>query len=288
MSRNHAIIVALLTALLAVLFPAAPAMAVPPSNDDFAAARVVSGVPYSDTAEVTGSTLQTGEPVPSCRELAAPSGTVWYAFTPAQTGIVKISRGIDFESILAVYTGSSLAGLTEIACQYGQSAPLTLAVTAGQTYYLQLGTFFDQVGTLQLDILPPPPPPANDDFAAARTVTGVPYSDTAEVTGSTLQTGEPVPSCRELAAPSGTVWYAFTPSRTTTVKISRGIDFQSILAVYTGSRLATLTETACVFSGTLTLRLMARKTYYLQIGTFFDQTGTLQLDITPTRERPTF
>jgi hypothetical protein len=157
---------------------------------------------------------------------------------------------------------------------------LSLPVTAGQTYYLQIGVFFDQTGTLQLDITPPPPPPANDDFAAARTVTGVPFSDTVEVTGATLETGEPVSSCRETAAPSGTVWYAFTPTKTTTVEINRTADFESILAVYTGSSLSTLTETTCALSGTLSLRLMARQTYHLQIGTFFDQTGTLQLDIT--------
>jgi hypothetical protein len=122
--------------------------------------------------------------------------------------------------------------------------------------------------------------PANDDFADARTVTGVPFSDTVEVTGATLETGEPVSSCRETAAPNGTVWYAFTPSRTTTVEITRTAEFESILTVYTGRSLSSLTERACVFSGTLSLRLIAKKTYYLQIGTFFDQTGALQLDIT--------
>ena len=129
-------------------------------------------------------------------------------------------------------------------------------------------------------------PPANDDFAAARTVTGVPYTDIADVTGATLETGEPVPSCRETAAPSGTVWYAFTPAETTTVKISRTAGFESILAVYTGGSLTTLTETACAFFETVSLRLIAKRTYYLQIGTFFDQTGTLQLDITRATRRP--
>ena len=127
-------------------------MAVPPANDDFAAARTVTGVPYTDIADVTGATLETGEPVSSCRETAAPSGTVWYAFTPAATSTVKISRTAGFESILAVYTGGSLTTLTETACQSSQIQALSLPVTAGQTYFLQIGTFFDQTGTLQLDI----------------------------------------------------------------------------------------------------------------------------------------
>jgi hypothetical protein len=150
MSRNRAITLATLTALLAVIFPAAPAMAAPPANDDFADATTVTGVPYSDTVEVTGATLQTGEPVSSCRETAAPNGTVWYASTPTQTTTVKISRTAPFESILTVYTGRSLSSLTERACVF--SGTLSLRLIAKKTYYLQLGTFFDQTGTLQLDI----------------------------------------------------------------------------------------------------------------------------------------
>jgi hypothetical protein len=152
MSRRRAIVLLTLVALVAVMLPVAPAMAAQPSNDDFAAARTVTGVPYSDTVEVTGATLETGEPVSSCRETGAPSGTVWYAFTPTETTTVKIARTADFESILAVYTGSSLSTLTETTCQFSQYQALSLPVTAGQTYYLQIGTFFDQTGTLQLDI----------------------------------------------------------------------------------------------------------------------------------------
>src|SRR5918996_6670452 len=163
MSRRRAIVLATLVALVAVMLPVAPVMAAQPSNDDFAAARTVTGVPFSDTADVTGATLETGEPVSSCRETAAPSGTVWYAFTAAETTTVKINRTADFESILAVYTGSSLSTLTETTCQFSHFQALSLPVTAGQTYYLQIGVFFDQTGTLQLDITPPPPPSANDD-----------------------------------------------------------------------------------------------------------------------------
>jgi len=257
----------------------------PPASDDFADATSVTGVPYSDTVEVTGSTLETGEPVSACADAVAPTGTVWYAFTPAETSTAKIAvTGAHY--VLAVYTGISLTTLTEVTCQQSELRPLSLPVTAGQTYYLQIGTFHHQTGTLQLDIMPPPPPPATDDFADARTVTGVPYSDIVEVTGSTVETGEPVSACRGMAGPSGTVWYTFTPTGTTNVNITRTADFQSFLAVYTGSSLSSLTETARSSSPTLSVRLIARKTYYLQIGTFFDQTGTLQLDITRVRGRP--
>jgi hypothetical protein len=54
--------------------------------------------------------------------------------------------------------------------------------------------------------------------------------------------------------------------------------------MYTGGSLGTLTETACQFSGTLSLRLGARQTYYLQLGVFHDQAGTLQLDIAQVRK----
>jgi PKD repeat protein len=279
MSWRRGCFLAILLALVTVMLPVAPAMAAQPSNDDFAAARVVTGVPYSDTSEVTGATLEAGEPVPSCRETAAPSGTVWYAFTPAQTGTVKVARTAGFESILAVYTGSSLATLAETACQFSQYQPLSLAVTAGQTYYLQIGVFFDQTGTLQLDITPPP---ANDEFANATPAASLPFSDTVDLSAATTQASEPSPSCVGL---QNTVWYAFTPA--TTGSVTATIDqYGAGLGVYTGSSLANLSEAGCSqypYSQFVTFRAQANTTYYFQVGAWCCGLGpvTFHLDVAP-------
>src|SRR5262245_30203036 len=54
-------------------------------NDNFADAVAIPGLPFQQTADTTGSTLEPGEPVGSCREIG---GSVWYSFTATSTGSV--------------------------------------------------------------------------------------------------------------------------------------------------------------------------------------------------------
>ena len=57
-------------------------------------------------------------------------------------------------------------------------------------------------------------PPGNDNFANATPVGGLPFSSSVDATTATLEAGEPMPSCAQWYGPSGTIWYAFTPSTT--------------------------------------------------------------------------
>ena len=44
------------------------------------------------------------------------ASTIWYSFTPNQSGIVKINTaGSTYDTVAAVYTGSSLNALTPVA-----------------------------------------------------------------------------------------------------------------------------------------------------------------------------
>src|SRR6476620_11639096 len=86
-----------------------------PTNDKFASAAVVPGVPYTPaTISTTTATIQTGEkPVPSeCdgRLLAQGLHTVWYKFTSASTGLVSFDTvGSDYDTYIAVWTGTALS-----------------------------------------------------------------------------------------------------------------------------------------------------------------------------------
>jgi hypothetical protein len=130
----------------------------PPSNDDFANATPIASLPFSDSMDATAGTNEPGEPIPSCSYTGLPSGTVWYRYTPREDSWVSASTlGSYPTTAFAAYTGDSLGALTEVGCrtQYGL---LTMRVSAGQTYYFQVGGLYGVTGQLafSLDVAPSP------------------------------------------------------------------------------------------------------------------------------------
>jgi PKD repeat protein len=122
-----------------------------PPNDNFADARAVNVVPFSDTADFTNASREPFEPV-TC---AFQSKTIWYAFTSPATRAVSIGLQSPFFHNLSVYTGSSVGNLQFQGC--GRS--LAFTVQAGVTYFIQVGGDFDERAIFFIN--PPPPPQAN-------------------------------------------------------------------------------------------------------------------------------
>jgi PKD repeat protein len=131
-----------------------------PDNDDFGNAARISALPFSDTVDISGATRQTGEPTAICGN---PAGTVWYAFTPAETGSITAAPSGVTWPLVAAYTGSSLADLREVGCRayWGR---LTFRATAGQTYYFQVGSLYGGGGPLRFDLDVAPEPQAAFGF----------------------------------------------------------------------------------------------------------------------------
>lgn len=111
-----------LTATVAALFAltaivhAPAAYAAAPSNDDFAAAKVVGPtLPASVDGSTTAATAQSGEP----KLWGAARTSVWYSWTAPSSQTVRVrvvTPGSDeWRPVLAAYTGSALTGLTRIA-----------------------------------------------------------------------------------------------------------------------------------------------------------------------------
>src|SRR5207253_9788740 len=89
-----------------------PAPAAGPGNDNFAGALVLSGVSGSVSADTSGATREAGEPT-----IVGNAGghSVWYGWTAPASGSVSLdTHGSAFDTTLAVYTGSSLPGLTQV------------------------------------------------------------------------------------------------------------------------------------------------------------------------------
>lgn len=127
----------------------------PPANDDFANATQIGSLPFSDTTDRTGAGLESGEPAfPSCGSI---SHTIWYAFTPTKDETLYAHGNATFvNSLIAVYTGSSIGGLNEVSCGFERSV---FRATAGTTYWIQVGSFDGQQGAPQsftLEVAPNP------------------------------------------------------------------------------------------------------------------------------------
>lgn len=247
-----------------------------PANDNFGNATTVSSLPFSDSQDLSTATTDPGEPL-----FCGTQQTDWYSFTPSSDVVVNATTvgSSVFSTNISVFRqdGSGFGGLTFLGCgQFGNS--IQFHAHAGTTYYIQGGNVFGGFGTLQLNLTAIPPPP-NDNFADAIPISGVPFSDSPDLTGATTEAGEPL-SCAPFI---GTAWYAFTP--TTSGSYSTGIfSGNGEIAVYTGSSLQNLTQVACGNQGGLsTWHADAGTTYYIQAGTLsgFGAQVTVQLEQTP-------
>jgi hypothetical protein len=210
----------------------------PPANDDFSAAQPVT-LPSTVGGTIDDATLQAGEPDPSeeGRSISA-----WYSYTADTGGMVKIdSCASTFFARVAVYTGSSVGGLSELShsdggCQGGGRA--YFAAIAATTYHIAVTAYSDDTGAIALTIERPQPPP-NDNFANARAL-GMPESAAGSNVDATREAGEP----DILGDGTGhSVWYKLTLGTTQGVGIDTcGSDIDTVVGVYTGSAVGGLTE----------------------------------------------
>ena len=115
-----------------------------PKNDHFANAISIGAesLPYSDLETILAATTQPEEQKPGC--VYSMYKTVWYAYTPANSGSFTASAFVGPPSenggFLAIWTGNELGKLTEEGCashMYGTGV-LTFPATAGTTYYIQI------------------------------------------------------------------------------------------------------------------------------------------------------
>src|ERR1017187_1063088 len=84
-----------------------------PANDMFANRIVITGTSIVVTGSSVGATRETGEPYHAGNTGGA---SVWWSWTAPSVGTVTISTaGSSFDTVLGVYTGSSVSALMEVA-----------------------------------------------------------------------------------------------------------------------------------------------------------------------------
>ncbi|MDQ3940488.1 MAG: hypothetical protein M3238_03950 [Actinomycetota bacterium] len=139
---------------LALIALTAPAVArePAPSNDNFASATVVEGVPFTQTLDNRGARRELLEPEPTCSDNRR---TVWYSFTPAEDMNLVAEASGTFKTTVAVYGGSAQTDLTEVACSGGSpSSKVEFAGASGQTYFIQLGSATFKGGLVDFKLSP--------------------------------------------------------------------------------------------------------------------------------------
>ena len=118
--------------------------------------------------------------------------------------------------------------------------------------------------------------PSNDNFAGATQITNLPYSANVDTTGATFETNEPNPSCG-YGYSLKTAWLAYTPSADVTLMAQVNYyNFPTILAVYTGSSVDSLSQIGCgLYYNTLAFKAQAGVTYYFQLAGLYGDEGTI-------------
>lgn len=124
------------------------------SNDAFAAARALSGTADSDSGS---NTLASSEPDEPAHDGTAATRSLWWTWTAPASGVLTLdTNGSSFDTLLAVYTGSTLASLTLQASDddggEGVQSKLDLIVAAGTTYRIAVDGFAGATGSIVLNL----------------------------------------------------------------------------------------------------------------------------------------
>ncbi len=132
-----------------------------PVNDMFASATVISGTSLTVTGTNVGATKQSGEP-----SIAGNRGgkSVWWVWTATSSGQVSLdTHGSSFDTLLGVFTGTSVNKLKSIASNNNDPAGGTLTsdlkfnAIAGTTYRIAVDGYNGAAGSIVLNLSAPAP-----------------------------------------------------------------------------------------------------------------------------------
>jgi hypothetical protein len=246
-----------------------------PANDDFDDAQVLSPALATTVAGTNvDATKETGEP----NHLGPgpipfnPKPSVWYEWTPSANveAAVNVCEN-DNGGFAAVYTGASVNALTRVA--HGQGCRPHFTAAAGTTYRIAVDGFDEGAFTLDLHAYSPP---ANDNFVNALTIgPGLPISQAGTNLDATREAFEPDPFGPFGPRAVATVWYRWTPSISGTATLDTcQSGFDTVVAVYTGTRVVDLTKQAADDDGcdppndlgsTVTMSVVSGTTYSIAV-----------------------
>jgi hypothetical protein len=241
--KNYTAIFTMMILGLIILASAQAAFAVPPVNNNFANATPIV-LNNSSGSVIQGNfeaTKEVGEPM-HAENVGGTS--VWFSFTPTTTSVYRINiTESTLDSLLAVYTGASLADLQSVGHNdecYVNCAVSTvdLMLTAGTTYYIAVdGKFANGAadeGVFKIAILEFGMPLQDDLVSAYPLGTSRSASIAGTNYNATRQAGEPEHYAASLPGEKS-VWYKWKPNGNFATRVELTENYNSVLAVYSAN-----------------------------------------------------
>ncbi len=221
---------------------------------------------------------------------------VWFTWTAPASGntTVSLCSGVSFDTVLAVYNGSTCPGAASIGCSddacLAQSS-VTFTAVAAQSYAIQIGGYDGDFGSGTFTIAGATPPPANDDCSMATAISGTglfPFNNTTATTGSQGQ-AESLCNFFTSTAIARDVWFAWTAPSTgiATVQTCSQTTVDTKMSAFSGagcpaSASIACNDDACSLQSSIQFACTSGSVYMLQVGTypFASSGGSGNLNIT--------
>ena len=249
--------------------------------DDFADRVALSGASGRREASNANASKENGEPRHSGDDGGA---SVWWTWTAPATGPVTFdTSGSDFDTLLAVYTGSSVSGLTEVASNDDSGgndwSGVRFNAQQGRAYHIAVDGWDGDTGAIVLNWQAASSggdtgggsQASADDFADRVALSGASGKREGTNVGAGIETGEPRHSGDDGGA---SVWWTWTAPATGIVTFDTlGSDFDTLLAVYTGTSLKRLVEVGSNDDASKTVTDGATETTYQSVVRFNAQRG---------------
>jgi CSLREA domain-containing protein len=193
---------------------------IPPANDNYANATPLLLPSSIVNTNVFGATVEGTDPDPSC--IGVFFNTVWYTVTPAADGLIVFDTTTsNYDTWIGVFTGAP-GSFAEVACDAdgAQAASVSFPVTSGTTYAVLVGSTFPLGGGESLNIAAQlTTPPANDARAAATVISSSPFTNTVNMSASSVETVDNLAVCTK-APLKNSVWYKISPAAYTRLTVS--------------------------------------------------------------------
>lgn len=143
------------TVKLALIYTAGPISR--PVNDLFASASVANGMIFNLPASNQNALREPGEPL-HASAAAGGNASVWWVWTPPASGDVRLdTRGSNFDTLLAVYRGTALTSLVEVASSDDidplggiRTSEVAFWAIAGNTYVIAVDGYDGSMGQIAL------------------------------------------------------------------------------------------------------------------------------------------
>ncbi|MBK7997586.1 MAG: hypothetical protein IPK15_02330 [Verrucomicrobia bacterium] len=208
----------------------------PPLNDDFENAFVISNRVDTVFSSTSCATEETDEPNhPGTRS----TNSVWFRWIAPYSGSTIMStEGSSLDTVMEVYRGTNLASLVSVRGNdddgQKQTSRVTFNAVSNTTYHIAVAGYTNSQGGVALNINPA----GNDLFANFLPLAGATGSVSGRNTTARRETGEP-----GFPGVNGTnsVWFCGQMPLSGLLRFdTEGSNFDTLLAVYTGSRITNL------------------------------------------------